>query len=212
MLGWLDRFFGGVASSIGSAVSSAVHWALHALASVVFGVFGAVRGAWARFNDAVGALGHALDTFGLAMYQFGGYVLHHLIPAILKWAAAQLARLSADLAKLYDYVKLAFDAAYKWIDRQIHDVTQWAIRDIWDPLKAYADQIWSDLKLWGYTAWWWITHLADLAEAMVFHIVASIEKHAFQVARMLGIFFTALIRANLKQLILLIEDIITAVF
>lgn len=212
MLSWLDRFWHTVTGTVGDAVSTAAHWAMHALASVVFGVFRSVGAAWAKFTDSVADLHNALDDFGRAIYNFGAYVLHHVIPSLLKWAERELAKLSSALSRLYDQVVKWVDDIYKWIAHEVSTVTSWVIRNIWDPLKKYADLIYADLIKWGYYAYKWLTNLPALAEAMIFHIVTSLEKHAWEIADKLGKFALSLVVANLKQFVLLIEDIITAVF
>lgn len=211
MLNWLDNFWRNVTGSVGQAVSTAAHWAEHALASVVFAVFGLVGKAWLLFLKAVADLGGSIRGLALEVYTFAVYVVRVLVPRVVKWAEAQLAKLSAMLALVYhdflafaDWTKARFVQAY-------HDIETWVLVHVWAPLKAYADQIWADLKKWGYTAWWYITHLDALAEAMIYHIALSLEKHAWELASMLGKFFLSLVIANLKPFLLLIEDIITAV-
>lgn len=212
MLSWLARFWTGVSGTVGNAVSTAAHWAMHALAAVVFSVFRLVGGAWRTLVQSFGWLHAALDHFGLQVWHFATYVVRVLIPRVVRWAAAELARLGLGLYHLAQAVGREVAALYRAIARAVADVTRWAIRTIYDPLKSYADLIWHDLKAWGYTAWWWITHLDKLADAMIIHIANSIEKHAWQLARMLGTFFISLIIANLNRFVLLIEDIVNAVF
>jgi hypothetical protein len=211
VLGWLDRFWHSVTGTVGQAVSDAAHWALHALASVVFGVFRTVGSAWSKFTDSLADFHNAIDAFGKAVWNFGAYVLHHVIPSLLKWAEKELSKLASALAKLYNYVVRELDAVYKWIKHEVDTVTSWVVRDIWDPLKKYADTIYRDLIKWGYYAYKWLTNLPALAEAMIFHIVTSLERNAWKIAKGLGQFALALVMSNLKTFILLIEDIITAV-
>lgn len=211
MLSWLDKFFSAASSTIGNAISNTVHWAIHALASVVFAVFSAVGAAWTAFVDATGALVSEVGNLALNVYHFANHVMKVLLPAIYRWAAAELKKLEAYAESVYHWALKEFDTVRAWVEHLISDLTSWVLRDIWDPLKKYADQIWDDLKKWGYVAWWWITHLPDLAEAMIFHIAASTEKHAWELANMLGQFFLSLIIANLNTMLTLIEDIITAV-
>lgn len=179
--------------------------------SVILSVFRLVGGAWTKLVDAYHTFHAALDAFSKAVYDFADYVIHHLIPSILKWAERELAKLSALLARLYDDLQRAVNNLILRIASTAKALTNWVLRNVYDPLKKYADQIWSDLKLWGYTAWWWITHLADLAEAMIFHIATSLEKHAWELAPILGKFLLSLILANVKRFVLLIEDIIDSV-
>jgi hypothetical protein len=211
MLHWLDRFWNSATGAVGNAISSAVHWAMHAVASVFLAVFALVGKAWAVFVDAAVSLGGTLERFASSVYTWAGYVMHIVIPALTKWAQGEFDRLGLDIYNLGKLLVRYVNDIYKWIAHEISDVTKWAIRDIYDPLKSYADQIASDLRKWGYVAWWWITHLPELAEAMIFSIVTSLENHAFEIAANLGKFFLALIMKNLKSFISVLEDIISAV-
>lgn len=211
MLTWLDNFWNRVTGSVGNAVSSAVHWAEHAIASVVLSVFNLVGKAWAKMYQGAHDLGEAIYKFGLEAYSFAVYVVKVLVPRVVKWAEAQLAKLSADLARVYhdflaftDWVKARFVQAY-------HDIEGWAVREIWDPLVRLTDWLKANLIKWGYTAWWYITHLPQLAEALIYHLAVSLENHAWELAGILGKFFLSLIVRNLKPFMLLIEDIISAV-
>lgn len=212
MLNWLDNFWHRVAGTVGGGISTAVHWAMHALASVVFSVFSNVKKAWAYAVGGITALHRTLDNFGKSVLQFADWLWHVAIPAILRWVRKELASLAADLAKLRQWALLEFAKIILALQKAVRDLTSWVIRDIYDPLKRYADQIWSDLKKWGYTAWWYITHPLALAEVLIAPLVITLEKYAWSIARQLGTFTLALIAGNLPKLIALVEDIITAVF
>lgn len=211
MLSWLDRFFTSAAATIGQAVADAVHWAVHALASVVFAVFGLVGNAWAALARAVTVFHAALDSFATAVLNFAGYVVHVLVPSVIRWAAAGLARLEAALAGLYDWAARQLAALAARITDAVAAVARWVITAVWDPLKSYADKIWNDLLTWGFYAYQVLTHLPALADALLLHLVASLERNAWTVARMLGTFTLSLILGNVRALVQVAEDIITAV-
>lgn len=211
MLNWLDSFWNSVTGSVGNAVSSAVHWALHAVMSVILSVFKLVGSAWSALVYDVAYFHAEIDAFCKSVLDFGSYILHHVIPSLLKWAQAQLDRLSADLARIYDWAQREVNDLILRIADAVSTVENWANRTIWKPLKDYADQIWADLKLWGYTAWYYITHPDLLAETLIFSIATSLEKHAWELAEKLGEFAVSLVMANLKRFLSLIETIISAV-
>lgn len=211
MLTWLDNFFSGVSSTIGSAISNAVHWAIHAVSAVFLAVFSLVGKAWNTLVSAIVAFHIALQRFGTEVINFATYVVRVLIPKLARWAESELAKLKAYADEIYDWAKKSVADLITRIEQAVKDVTDWVIKTVYDPLKAYADLIWNDLKLWGYTAWWWVTHLQDLADAMIVNIATSLEKNAWALAKMLGEFALNLVRAHLKEFIQLAEDIITAV-
>jgi hypothetical protein len=212
MLNWLDSFFSSAKSTIGTAIADAVHWAVHALASVVFAVFGLVSKAWSGLVNAVHAFHAALDHWATEVIQFAQYVIHVVIPKVYRWASAELAKLSSALAKLYDYLAAQVTSLIRRIEAAVTSVTNWVLKNVWAPLKAYADQIWNDLKKWGYTAWWYITHPQALADVIVMPLVNSIESNAFAIASKLGQFTLAILYTQLGKVIHVIEDIIMAVF
>lgn len=212
MLNWLDHFFGRVGSAIGTEVAKAVHWALHALASVVFAVFANVKKAWAYAVTAFDSFLHSAEAFASSVYRWMAWIWKVEIPKILRWAAKELALLAADLAKLRNWAILELAKLLLWAKAQFLAVYRWVIRTVYDPLKRYADLIWTDLLKWGYTAWTYITHPYMLAELLIMPLVDTLEKYAWQVAGKLGTFVLALVTKNIKRLLTLAEDIITAVF
>lgn len=211
MLSWLDRYWDHVRGYVPNEVANAVHWAEHALAGLVLNIFGLVSGAWNSFWNSAAVLYRGINDLGAAVYHFGAYILRTVIPSVIRWAAAQLARLSAALAALGRYVDHWIGVILAAIARAYRDIERWAIANIYAPLRAYADRIWNDLLKWGYTAFWWITHPADLAELLIFPLAASLEKHAWDLAAGLGKFTLALVVRNTRRLALLAEEIIAAV-
>lgn len=211
MLSWLDRLWNAAASTVGQAVSSAVHWTEHAIMSVVLSVFRLVGGAWNYLADAFRVFHSALDHWSSEVFAFADYLIHHLIPSILRWAERELAKLAAFISRVYDDLQRAVNNLILRIASTAEALTKWVLRNIYDPLKEYADQIWADLKKWGYYAYWYITHPAALAEVIIFPLATSLEKHAWQLAGQLGKFALSLVLANIKPFIHLIEDVIDSV-
>jgi hypothetical protein len=211
VLNWLDSFFSSAASTIGTAVSNAVHWAVHALASVVFAVFGLVGKAWSALVNAVHSFHAALDRWATEVIRFAEYVIKVVVPRIYRWATAELAKLSSALAAYYRYFLARIADVIDRIAAAVTSVTNWVLAHVWAPLKAYADQIWDDLKKWGYTAWWYITHPQALADLIVMPLVTSVEHNAVAIASQLGQFLLAMLLTNITKVITVIEDIITAV-
>lgn len=207
LTGWVNRFL----HLVPDAVLALVHWAVHALASVVEAVFHDVAVAWRDFWGAIAAIERACWDIGAAVFGLAVRVLRYWIPKLIAdlkaaalalwhgidWVWSHAVGLVNDLRKL----------AWKWIN----DLWHLVLRDVWKPLKDFADHLYNLIKAWAYVAWWWITHLDRLADAMIFHIAASLEKYAWQLARLLGTFLTALILHNVRRFVLLLETIIAAV-
>lgn len=205
--GWVGRFIG----LVGQATIDLVHWGLHALASVINAIFGDVARAWRQIWNAFGAIERACFDFGAAVYGLAVKVLKYWVPRILGEIARAVLALWHGIDWVWTHVVRLVNelraTAWKWIN----DLWHMVLRDVWAPLKALADHIYQLLVKWGYTAWWWVTHLPSLAEALVFHLAAAIERHAWELARLLGTFLTALVVRNARRLAQLAEQILAAV-
>lgn len=212
MLSWLDNFWHSAAGYAGQQVANAVHWAMHGITGVILSVFGLVRGAWSRLAGAARGAWSTVTDLAQAVWQKFAYLLRVVIPGVLRWAGAQLARLSAFALSVWKALLRDVASLTARIIAAAASITRWVIRTVWAPLAARAEQIWRDLLKWGYLAWWYITHPDKLAALLLMFLVVQLEAQAWQVARLLGTFTLALIRANLRRIALLAEEIITAVF
>jgi hypothetical protein len=205
--GWVGRFLG----LVSDATIALVHWALHAVVTAVEFVFSDVAKAWRAYWAAVTALERACFDFGAAVFGLAVKVLKYWIPRLIAdlkaaalalwhgihWVWSHAVALVNDLRKL----------AWSWILSLWHMV----LRDVWKPLHDFAGHLYHLILAWAYVAWWWITHLDRLAEALVFHLAASIERHAWELAGLLGRFLTALVLHNARRLVQLAEQILAAV-
>lgn len=207
LTGWVGRFLG----LVPDAVLALVRWGLHAIVTAVEFVFSGVARAWREFWNAISALERATWDFGAALFGLAVKVLKYWVPRLIAdlraaalalwhgidWVWAHAVGLVNDLRKL----------AWSWI----LNLWRMVLRDVWKPLKDFADHLYHLILTWAYIAWWWITHLDRLAEAMIFHIAAAIERHAWELAALLGRFFTALVLHNLRRAVMLAETILAAV-
>lgn len=205
--GWVLRFTG----LVGNATVQLIHWGLHAIATAVESVFTDVARAWYYYWRALLYLERTLQEMSAAVLGIAVRTFRYWIPRLvrdiraavselwrlIRWVWTHAEALVSDLRKL----------AWKWVN----DLWHLVLRDVWKPLHDYADRLYHLIIAWAYVAWWWITHLDRLAEALVFHLAASIERHAWELARLLGTFLTALVLHNARRLILLAEQIIAAV-
>lgn len=153
-----------------------------------------------------------LVKFVTATRNAHGYTLHVRIPGIISWAGTGFARLLAAIIGLAR--ALARDVAMLTglLASRITALTTWILRKVWAPLWAFITATYRDLLKWGWVAWWWITHLASLAEAMIFFIARAMEKYAWELAGMLGRFVVSLIVRNARKIAEVAESIVVAVF
>lgn len=211
MLTWLARWFRGFASTVSQGVIDMVHWAVHALASVVLAVFNDVDSGWADLVRAADAIGRGLDTFGSWTWASLRALWRHTIPQLWRYIIDGLQLLRRSLGWVWDHAQLLVRESLAMVSRWLADLWRLVLRDVYDPLRSWADTIYKRLIEWGFTAWWWITHLDKLADAMIFHIAASLEKNAWQLADQLGQFVLALLLRNAKRVLQLLESIVSAV-
>jgi hypothetical protein len=68
-----------------------------------------------------------------------------------------------------------------------------------------------DIPHYAMQAFWWVTHPAQLAETLGWHLVRFLEDNAWTAAGYLGKFILALILRNAGRVARLAEDIITAI-
>lgn len=211
ILRWLDNFFTNAASSTVDAYLSIVHWAIRGLTALIFGQFNNTNSAWNVYYTDNKYFITQIEIFSRNSKNAHGYTLRFRIPQVIHWALGNFGRLAAAILALTR--ALAHDVAMilAFIRTTARALTIWVLRHVWAPLYAYARKIYADLLKWGYVAWWWITHLDRLAEAMIFHIAMSMERNAWRLAGMLGRFVLALVLHNARRLAILVEHIVTAV-
>ena len=211
MLQWIAGYVARWTGYVEQNTRGLVQWGLHALAGVVYAVFGNVGKAWGDLRTALGWMHQAADYFV-------AYTVGHLA-AIIK----------VDLPKLWNYAVAAFKAAeqlalhyYRLAVAAIKVAEQlaahlvaalqaWVVAHVWTPLLALAKQLRADLLKWGYTAWWYITHPGKLAPILLAPLVAAAESSFFAIAGPAGRFALRLVVHQLPKLLTLAEQIVAAV-
>ena len=211
MIDWITGWVAKFAGIVGQGVIDLVHWGLHALASVINGIFGEVSRAWHEFWVAMVAIERACGHFGAAVYGLAVKVLRYWVPRLIRDLRAAALSLWRGIRWVWSHALHEVNAlrrlAWKWVT----ELWRLVLRDVWKPLRDYALHLYHLIVKWAYVAWWWITHLDKLAEAMIYHLVASLERHAWDIAARLGRFVTALVLHNARRLALLAEQILAAV-
>jgi hypothetical protein len=138
-----------------------------------------------------------------AIYGFIHAVFADIIGA-WNWFYSSTKDLWAGLGHFFDEVARAFIFLWRhWIP----SLWKWIFVHLLKPLL----DAWKWISHEGATLWHYITHPDLLAAYLYDHIIRRLEQLAWQTARKLGTFFLALIIHNLRQFLVLIEDIIHAV-
>lgn len=211
VLDWLTGWFSSAASIVAKPIIDLVHWAVHALGSVVLTVFSHVFGAWSQLAGWFEGFFRAFTWLIHAIAHVITEIKRVIIPAVVKYFKVYYHLLYVFAHAVLAWAVAAFKAAEALARLLVRDAIAWVIAHVWNPLKAFADYIWAHLLQWGYVAWWWITHLKELADALIYHLVDSLERNAWDIAGKLGTFALALVVRNLARFIKLAESIIAAV-
>lgn len=212
MFDWITGWFIRWGPLVEQKIIDMVHWAVHAVASVLIAVFAHVLDAWKWYLDTWRVLAHEVVDLAHDVWDFAARLVRVYLPRITRWAWTWIVFLYHLSLKIWHDTLTALAVlralAWSWIQALWHRV----VTDVWDPLKKYADLIWHDLLKWGWVAWWWITHPQNLAGLLFWHIIGWLEHYAWEASKRLGTFGLALVRNNLHRFLILIEDIVAAVF
>lgn len=211
MLSWLDSFWKSATGYVAREVATAVHWAEHAIMGVILNVFGLVARGWRYFQQGAAAAWSAVGDFAHAVWVKFDWILHTLIPSVLRWAQAQLAALVTFAHSIWSSLLALVKAVDARLTAAIAAIVRWVAANVWAPLQALALRIWHDLTSWAQLAVYYSTHPQALADLLLLFLVNSLEARAWQVAQLLGRFTLSLIVANLRRVALLVEDVLTAV-
>lgn len=211
MFDWVKDFVERWAGQVAAPVRDLVHWAVHALAGVVYAVFGNVGSAWhdvfaaARWIESTATdlvhwiVTHLTWLIKHAIPALGQLILHYWRDA-LNFATSLYHDLQRGLQQLTGLAR-------RWVD----DALAWVHDHVWAPLVADAKQLRNDLLKWGFFAYDLLTHPARLAGILVLPLIAAAEAVFWQIAAPAGEFALRLVLANARRFAQLAETILTAV-
>ncbi len=211
MLSWIKDFVGRWAGRVSGDVIDLVHWAVHALAGVVYTVFHHVGQAWHDMFAAGNWLRQTAWLFGIEVFHHLRHIVVVDIPHLFDWARARLAalehwalawihRILSDLAALRHWAASALDSLRHWAASALDALRHWAA--------SIIDMLW---RKYIYPAWYLVTHPDKLAAILFWWLVGLLEDNAWAVGRRLGQFTVALVWHNALRLAQLAEDILNAV-
>ena len=211
MLGWIAGFVARWEPVVSRGVRDLVHWGLHALASVVYTVFGNVGKAWV-------AVVHSLDWMLIHVPRFVAAVFTHIdtiitkdIPAIWHWITAQVAAIGRLIAHVYDLAVSYALSLYNKAVRLLDDLSTWVLTHVLVPLTNITTSLRNDLLKWGYFAYQLLNDPGKLAGILAKYIVAAVLAIFWTVADVIGRFIAGIILHQARRLISVIETVLTAV-
>lgn len=211
MLDWIDAFVYRWVNVVDTPVRDVVKWSVHALAGVVYTVFGNVGGAWRRivgFGDSfIREIAHYTSIVDGWIRQ----IVLTDIPAVWHSLLGYVQYLENLAVRLWNDAIAKIAAATRYLESLVQSAIQWVITNVYDPLKAEAERIYNDLLKWGYWSWQLLNDPGRLAALLLGALIAAAEAAFFTIAAPLGRFVVGLIIHQAAKLLVVIEDIFTAV-
>lgn len=211
MFGWIEHIFSSVGSAISDAVKAFVHALIRGVYAFVHDVFRAQWDAWNAFWDGAYILWRGARALSLSVVTR----FRHLYQVVVKWLAGYILWVYHTVVHLayvlYRDAITALDHAYHALLGLLDQLRKWVINDVWNPLFRSLTAAWHWLQHEGATIWFYFTHLPQFAELLFWHVIHSLERHAWDVAKYLGQFFLALFVHNVIRVASLLENVIDAV-
>ncbi len=212
MFGWIDRIWHWGITNVGDPVASWVRDFVRGVFGWLDTLFGHIGNAWSDLAGAAYWLRRAIDSFGHDVFDTLGRLFYITIPRLIRWAGRELTRLGRDILAVYHRLVRDVISLIKRIEAAIRHVINWAIIHIWRPLKKDFLTAWHWITHFGRILWFYITHPDKLVALIFTALLAQLERDAWKIGRLLGKFFLGLIVHNLKMFVIVIEDILMAVF
>ena len=211
MFGWIEGIFSRAANTVDSAVRALVHAAIRGIYGFLHSIFGAVIRGWSRFyGDVTGYARHELE-WAREVYNALVRLFRHLIPFLNNRITVVNITINNRITNVTRVLQHNITVETQQRKASILSLLAWIIAHILRPFLAFSAMVTHWLTHEGAMMLHYFTHLAEFAELLFWWIVHSLEKHAWDAAKVLGEFFLALLVHNLKRVALLLEDIIHAV-
>lgn len=199
------------AGSIDNTVRSWVRDLINGLYGYLHLIFGPVITAWDKLMHAGWLVWHTLDEFTGEVVTTIARIIRQVIPAVIAWAKAQVARLERYATDIYNFAVRELNALRQFVLNLIASLTVWIVSHVYNPLKAAFDAAWHWITNEGAVVWHYISNPEDLVTLIWDHLIARLERDAWDVAGKLGKFTLSLIAHNLPRLAALIEDVLNAI-
>lgn len=211
MFGWIEHLFSSAGNAVTGAVKALVHAAIRGLYGVLHTIFGRVFDSWHMLHDALvhdawGELEFIRDVYNAIRNLFKIQV-----PRLDKRITIVNITINARITIINKILNKRIDVETAQRKAAILSLLAWVIKHVLLPFLAFSAMVAKWLAHEGVTMWHYFTHLPEFAELLFWHIVKSLESHAWDAGKLLGEFFLALIVHNLVRFAKLVEDIIDAV-
>lgn len=174
-------------------------------------VAGHVWGGWQQLTRTLLYLRNYMQEFMFAQYLLDALVVKHDIPWLARWISWLGGKIQNDLRNQRRILEREIKAGDDRQGAYTHSIFIWVVVHVLGFLLGLARTIFKWINGIGATMWHYFTHLAAFAELLIMFLVASLERHAWEIGKLLGEFFLALVVHNMVKFAKLLEDIVNAV-
>jgi hypothetical protein len=211
MFGWIENLFARAGNAVDNAVKALIHVAISGIYGFLHSLFGNVIRAWDQHYNAVRAYISAELEFLRDVYNAFIRIFRVHIPRLDRRITIVYVTINNRITVIVRDYNTKIITERKQRQAAILSLLWWVIHHVVIPFLAKFATIFRWLAREGATMWHYFTHLAEFAELLFWYLVRSLEKHAWDAARLLGQFLLALIVHNLVRFVKLMEAILYAV-
>lgn len=218
MFNWLRnafRFGEGIGNLITGATLRAMFNVITQIFSVTYGywhtVAGHARSGWQELTRTLLYLHNNLNLYLFTQYGFNVLVVKHDIPFLSNWISWLGGKIQHDLGTLRGLLHREIVNGDNAVHNYARSIYLFVLIHVLGFLYNLVRTIFGWINGIGATMWHYFTHLADFAELLFMFLVASLERHAWDIGALLGKFFLSLIVHNIVRFATLVESIVDAV-
>lgn len=218
MFDWITNGFrsilGLITGSWQNAITDVVN-GIYALFHATYGyhhtIYGRLISQWIRYARTNLTLQGGVSRFMDASYFQFTRILKVDFPWIEHWLSWLGGKLKADINRAVKALTAREQADYAKAHAYTRSVLVWVVIHVLGFLYNLLRRAFGWIGSEGATMWHYFSHLAAFAELLVFHLVSALEKHAWEIGKLLGEFLLALIVHNVVRFAKLMELIVDAV-
>lgn len=211
MFDWISGFVARWAGRLQQDILDVVHWTVHAVAGVVYTVFGNVGRAWSGMWQSIHwlwiqASGYVAEVFGWIRQ-----IVTVDLPVIWSTLLADVRGVLGEIGRVWSDLVARIEQLGRYAAGLVQQAIVWVVDHVYSPLKAYADAIYNDLLKWGFYAWRLLNDPPRLAAILLGALIAAAESAFWSIAPPVGRFVLGILLHNGQRFASLLESILTAV-
>lgn len=211
MLDWLHGVVYTLYGYVPGPVKDLIHSALRGLIGALNAVTGNMWTVWWNWITAMTAAGGVFNWFCGGVLTVLSWLVKEAIPFASNLALRAWTRLLNFEKKIEADLLSGLQAVRDLASRLVQDAIAWVTQNVWNPLWGYIQDLYDKATRWAYTAWFYVTHPAALAELIFWSLWDVFTRNAWSVARVVGEWALRLVLQNSVSGVRLVEQIVTDV-